>query len=286
MPIGKFLDPKTDIAFKRIFGSEKNKDILIDFLNDVLQKSGDSWIEDLEYLPTIQDPTIAILKTSVVDILCREKSGVKYIIEMQVTKTIGFEKRAQMYAARAYCNQLNKGDKYETLKEVIFLALADHIMFPNKEAYRSDHVILDRETLENDLKGFSFTFIELPKFKKTLAECISGMEKWFYFLIHADESNGQDVPLYNDPMIAKAYQELNAVYWTEAELNTYDESQMQIMNARAALDYAIREGREEGREEGLEEGRLEMAKIMLEAGVSVDLIVEKTGLSKEQLLQK
>lgn len=273
MPIGKFLDPKTDIAFKRIFGSPKNKDILIDFLNDVLQKSGDNWIEDLEYLPTIQDPAIALLKTSVVDILCCEKSGVRYIIEMQVTKTIGFEKRAQMYAARAYCNQLNKGGKYETLKEVIFLALADHIMFPDKKAYRSDHVILDKVTLENDLKGFSFTFIELPKFKKTLAECTSGMEKWFYFLIHAEESNAQDVPLYNDPMIAKAYEELNAVNWTEIELNTYDETQMQIMNTRAALDYAT------------QEGMLKMARLMLEAGVSIDLIVEKTGLSKQLLLQ-
>ncbi|MEK7654947.1 MAG: Rpn family recombination-promoting nuclease/putative transposase [Pseudomonadota bacterium] len=273
MAIGKFLDPKTDIAFKRIFGTEKNKDILIDFLNDVLQKSGDSWIVDLEYLPTIQDPTIALLKTSAVDILCREQSGVRYIIEMQVTKTIGFEKRAQLYAAKAYCNQLNKGGKYETLKEVVFLALADHMMFPKKSDYRSEHVLLDKVTLENDLTGFSFTFIELPKFKKTLEECTSGMEKWFYFLIHAEESNAQDVPLYEDPMIAKAYGELNAVNWTEAELNTYDETQMQIMNARAALDYATREG------------ELKVAKTLLEAGVSIDLILEKTGLPKELLLR-
>lgn len=271
MPIGKFLDPKTDIAFKRIFGTEKNKDILIDFLNDVLQKSGNSWIVDLEYLPTIQDPAIAIFKTSVVDILCRDKAGIKYIIEMQVTKTEGFERRAQLYAAKAYCSQIRKGGDYADLKEVIFLALTDHIMFPGKASYRSDHVLLDKDTLENDLKGFSFTFIELPKFNKTLEACISGMEKWFYFLIHAEESNDQDILLYNDPMIAKAYQELNELHWTEAELDIYDASQIQLMNARAALDCATKEGEVKA--------KTEMAKVLLAAGIDIDLIIKTTGIN-------
>ena len=94
---------------------------------------------------------------------------------MQVAPMQGFEKRAQYYAAKAYSRQLNRGQeedgKYHNLKEVIFIAISDYIIFKDKENYKSDHVILDKETYANDLKDFSFTFIELPKFKNCL--CIS-----------------------------------------------------------------------------------------------------------------
>ena len=85
----------------------------------------------------------------------------------QVAKTTGFEKRAQYYAAKAYSSQADVGDQYHDLKGVIFIAIADFILFPNKLAYKSDHVTFDKITFEHDLKDFSFTFIELPKFNKT-----------------------------------------------------------------------------------------------------------------------
>src|SRR5579864_7778476 len=82
--LSKFLDPKNDVAFKKIFGSEKNKDILIHFLNDILEFSGHQQIQSVEFLRTIQDPDIAAKKQSIVDVLCQDAEGVKYIIEMQV----------------------------------------------------------------------------------------------------------------------------------------------------------------------------------------------------------
>ena len=101
----------------------------------------------------------------------------------QVAPTKGFEKRAQYYAAKAYSRQLSSGQeedgKYQNLKEVIFIAIADCIIFKDKTEYKSDHVILDKNSHEHDLQDFSFTFIELPKFKKTnISELNTILEKW------------------------------------------------------------------------------------------------------------
>ena len=85
MAISKFLDPKNDIAFKRVFGSENHKDILIHFINDILELEGNNKIDSVEFLSPIQDPEIAYKKQSLIDVLCRDKNGVQIIVEMQVT---------------------------------------------------------------------------------------------------------------------------------------------------------------------------------------------------------
>jgi predicted transposase/invertase (TIGR01784 family) len=95
MTIVKYLDPKNDIAFKKIFGTEKNKDVLIHFLNDVLSNTKKHKIKSVTLLNTAQPPEIAIQKTSAVDVLCEDTKGVQYIVEMQVAPVGGFEKRAQ-----------------------------------------------------------------------------------------------------------------------------------------------------------------------------------------------
>ena len=179
--LSKFLDPKNDVAFKKIFGTEKNKDILIHFLNDMLTFKENEPIEDVTFLKTVQDPEIAAQKTSIVDILCKDNKGNQYIVEIQVAKEKGFEKRAQYYAAKAYSAQTRVDSAYADLKEIIFLAISNFVIFPNKENYKSDHIILDKDSFENDLKDFSFTFLELPKFKKNINELKTIIEKWMYF---------------------------------------------------------------------------------------------------------
>src|SRR4029077_5060315 len=179
--LGKFLDPKNDIAFKKIFGTEKNKDILIHFLNDVVTFKEHGYMVEGSFMKTTQDPETAAKKTSIVDILCKDQNGNIYIVEMQVAKEKGFEKRAQYYASKAYVSQANSGGEYHDLKEIIFLAISDFIMFPNKKEYKSDHVILDKESHENDLKDFSFTFIELPKFDRDINHLKNMTDKWSYF---------------------------------------------------------------------------------------------------------
>ena len=88
---GKYLNPQNDVAFKRIFGSEKNKDILISLLNEVLKNQLKDPIKEVKFLSPIQDPEVSASKQSIVDVLCRDKKGTQYIIEMQVAKTKGLK---------------------------------------------------------------------------------------------------------------------------------------------------------------------------------------------------
>lgn len=246
MAITKFLDPKNDIAFRRIFGSEKNKDILIHFINDVLELKGGDKVKEVTFLSTIQIPEIAAKKQSIVDVLCKDENGVQIIVEMQVSPQAGFEKRAQYYAAKAYSRQLEKGQKegarYIDLKAVIFIAISDNIIFPDKVFYKSDHVILDKDTYTHDLKDFSFTFIELPKFKITDINLLTNIiEKWCFFFKHADETSEADLRklIGSDQVIERAYEELNQFNWTETELLTYEQETKRIMDNRAADDYKL-----------------------------------------------
>jgi predicted transposase/invertase (TIGR01784 family) len=254
--LSKFLDPKNDFAFKKIFGAEKNKDILIHFLNDMVIFPGQSQIQDVTFLKTTQDPETAAQKTSLVDILCRDEEGNSYIVEMQVAKDKGFAKRAQYYASKVYTSQMQKKEEFHDLKEVIFLAIVDFVMFPNKKAYKSDHVILDRESYENDLKDFSFTFLELPKFNKEIEELSNITEKWAYFFKHASETSEDELKqlIGEDIVIERAYEELNRFKWDEMELLTYEQADMQERVYYGTLEQKFEEGFDKGKAQGIEEG--------------------------------
>jgi len=306
--LSKFLDPKNDVAFKKIFGSEKNKDILIHFLNDILGLIGSQKIRSVEFLSTIQDPDIAAKKQSIVDVLCQDIEGAKYIIEMQVTKTKGFEKRAQYYAAKAYAQQADQGERYHDLKEIIFIAIADCVLFPNKAGYKSDHVILDRESYDHDLKDFSFTFIELPKFtKKEPSELQTLVEKWCYFFKYADETKADDLEkiIGSDQIIKRAYEALDQFYWSENELALYERERKRIRDEAAVLAQKLDDAEEKGLQRGLQQGlqrglqqglqqgqeqgergkAVAIAKKMFEAGMDRDTIKKVTDLSDPDLLQ-
>ncbi|RDD34704.1 Transposase [Wolbachia endosymbiont of Cylisticus convexus] len=298
MALSKFLDPKNDISFKRIFGTEKNKDILIHFLNDILGFTGKSTIKDIEFLSTIQDPDIASKKQSIVDVLCRDENGLQVIVEMQVAKTKGFEKRAQYYAAKAYSRQADKGDQYHDLKEIIFIAIADCILFPDKYEYKSKHTIRDEDTNEHDLKDFYFIFIELPKFPKTKEDQLSSIvEKWVYFFRYADETSEEELEriIGSDLIIKRAYEELNRFNWSEKEFIAYEQEIKRIRDEQAVLaqklDDAKHEGRQEGRQEGIQighqkgkiEGKIEVAKNLLKAGISIDVVSQTTGLPVDEI---
>ena len=290
MALSKFLDPKNDIAFKRVFGSENHKDILIHFINDILELKDSEQIESVEFLSPIQDPEIAYKKQSIIDVLCRDKNGVQIIVEMQVAPTKGFEKRAQYYAAKAYSRQLNSGSgedgRYEHLKEVIFIAIADCIIFKDKAEYKSDHVILDKNSYEHDLQDFSFTFIELPKFKKDkISELETIIEKWCYFFKYAANTSEEDLKklIGSDLVINQAYEALNQFNWTEQELIAYEQELKRIRDNRAAEDYLIEKGIEKGKAEGKTEEKIKIAKNMLSKNYPISDISAMTGLSIDQI---
>lgn len=277
----KYLDPKNDVAFKKIFGTEKNKDILIHFLNDMITFKENSPIVSVTFLKTTQDPETAAKKTSIVDILCQDEKGNHYIVEMQVAKEKGFEKRAQYYASKAYISQVSNGGAYHDLKEVIFLAIADFIMFPQKSAYKSDHVILDNQSYENDLKGFSFTFLELPKFNKDIDHLSNMTEKWAYFFKYVDSASHKDMRKLtcNDEIMEKAHEELDRVSWNDAELLTYDQAEKYEGAYRASMEQKF----DEGRIEGKLEVRMNIARNLIQGKVDLSVIATATGLSIDQI---
>ena len=279
--LSKFLDPKNDYAFRKIFGTEKNKDILIHFLNDMLTLREGNPIEDVTFLKTVQDPEIAARKTSIVDILCKDTKGNLFIVEMQVAKTRGFEKRAQYYAAKAYISQMRVKEEYYNLKEVIFLAIADFVMFPEKSAYKSDHVILDKETNEQDLKDFSFTFVELPKFDTSIENLHTMTERWCYFFKHADETTEEQFTVLSDtdPALKHAYEELNRFSWSEEELLTYDQEMKREYDYLSSIDQKFMEGKLEGEQIGVKKVAIELLKL----GLDKEDISKTTGLSIDEI---
>ncbi len=182
MAFSKFLDPKNDLSFKKIFGSEKNKNILIHFLNDILDFSTSDQIIEIEFLSTIMDPKIASDKQSIVDVLCKDSIGNRFVIEMQLARDKGFEKRAQLYAAKAYSRQLDKSGNYIDLQKVFFIAISNCNLLPEEVDYISTHNIRDIKTNGHYLKDLQFVFIELPKFTKNRVEQLENTtERWCFF---------------------------------------------------------------------------------------------------------
>lgn len=285
MSITKFLNPKNDYAFKRIFGTKKNQDILIHFINDMLEFSGDGSIKSVVFLQTDQDPEIAAAKQSSVDVMCTDEIGRQYIVEMQVAKGQGFEKRAQYYASKAYSRQMMEKDRYINLKEIIFVAITNFVMFPDKVDYKSNHVILDKKTYSHDLKDFSFTFMELPKFNKSIDQLSGIVEKWAYFFKHAEETSDEELAqiIGSDSVIRRAFEELNRYSWTKEELNTYEQEEKRELDALAIREQLLADGRAEGKVEGRAAEKYELAKNFLKNGADIDLVINSTGLTRKEV---
>lgn len=287
--LNKYLDPKNDVAFRKIFGTEKNKDILIHFLNDMAMFKDKLCIADISFLKTVQDPEIAAKKTSVVDILCKDSKGRQYIVEMQVAREKGFAQRAQYYAAKAYINLADVGHKYHNLREVVFLAITKFKMFPHRKNFKSDHIILEKETHDHDLTHLAFSFLELPKFKKKIHELDSITDKWMYFFKNAKETSEADLVkiIGKDSIIERAFNELNRFTWTEEELLTYEQAEKYEKDYLASLEQKFDEGLEKGKAEERrkhEEEKRNIARKMLTKGIDVEDVSELTGLSVDVII--
>lgn len=259
----KFGDPKNDFVFKKLFGNEKNKDLLIDFINNVLP---DKHVKEIEYIPTNLEPDIRIKKQSILDVLCTDENNSKYIIEMQNAKEKGFEKRAVYYASKTYATQMDKGGKYADLKEVIFIAITDFVMFPDKKGYISTHNIRDTKTNEHDLKDFSFAFLELPKFDKH--DGIKGIDEWCDLFKNAKYRKSVDT---DSPIMQKAYKTLEMSNWSEQDLLDYQAYEKILLDNQAREDQVR------------DEKAIEIAKEMLKDEEPIEKIIKYTKLTADQI---
>lgn len=266
----KFVDPKTDIAFKKIFGNDAHKSILIDFLNEILEL--DSPIESVTINNAYQVPRLKGLKETTLDVKATDKLKREFIVEMQVEKESAFVKRAVYYSAKSYSQQLKKAQKYHLLKPVIFLGILNFTIFENDNVI-SRHLILNKKTQQHDLKDLEFNFIELPKFTKSESELETPAEKWIYFLQHADDLDR--VPDNTDiPALQEAYEVAAQHTWTKEELDIYEAQEFKL----AVNENVIQTAMMDGIAQGEHQKAIEIARGMLAKGLDLTMISELTGL--------
>jgi len=284
----RLLDPKNDFAFKKVFGTEKNKDILLRFLNDMLDYRNEPQITEVTLQQTILAPEANFQKKPIVDVLCKDAEGNEYIVEMQVNDEKDFGKRAEYYASRAFSNQLIKGGKYNQLKRVIFIAILDFKLFPDELPYKSEHLTTARQNHVNYLTGHTYVFLELEKFPKKkgdLSSLTTMIEKWAYFFKYAEETEFVEWERFiaTDQILAKAYSELDRAFWDATEMIAYEAFHKQEMDYEAQISAVLAKGEAKGRVEGEAEGEVrantQTACNLLAMGLSVQDISKATGLS-------
>ena len=281
----KFVDVTNDIAFRKIFGNENRKEVLISFLNAVLLLENDNQIVSVEILNPYQLPTIKGGKVTIVDIKAKDQNQKDYIVEMQVAPVEGFDKRVLYYASKSYSSQIERGDDYKNLNPTFFIGILNFEITQNTD-YISRHKVVDIATGENLIKDIEFNFIELPKFNKTETELESIIDQWVYFIKNAE--NLDMIPeKIKDKGLQNAYHDADKHSWTKQELESYDYAFMREQDERGRMEYAVNKANEKGMEKGKIEGKdernLEIAKSGILEGLSVELISKLTGLSFEEI---
>lgn len=265
----RFVDIKNDIAFRKIFGNENKKIILISFLNAIMKLKEKDVIVDVEILNPYQLPIIKNLKASIIDVKARDKKGKTYIIEMQVAEPDGLDKRLLYYASKEYAQQIESGEFYTKLKPVIFIGIFD-FKFTDGYKYLSHHAVCDIENGERVIKDMDFYFIELPKFNKPLSELSEVTDKWIYFIKEAE--NIEVIPEnIDDEGLKAAYQDANKHSWTKEELEAYDYAAMREQDERGKVELAEKRA------------KIEVARKMKSLGIDINLIVQSSGISADEI---
>jgi predicted transposase/invertase (TIGR01784 family) len=268
-----FINPKTDFAFKKIFGSPQSKDILISFLNAILYQSKPT-IEDLTILDPYQAPRIEGMKNSYLDIKAELTGNRSVIIEMQVLNVLGFEKRVLYNAAKAFSIQLEVGQDYTLLNPVIALTITDFEMFEYSNKVISRYRLKEKDDLTEYSDDIELVFVELPKFKKTLDELEDLSDKWLYFLKSANQLRVVPSSLDNVSAIHKAFEVARQSGLSREELEILEKREMFLHDSRNA----IRKAAQDGEVRGKRSAKIEIARSLLNV-LPVETISQTTGLS-------
>lgn len=270
----KYLDPKADLTFKKIFGN--HPDLLISLLNALLPLKEDQEIESIEYLPAEMIPVDPIHKDTIVDVRCKDILGRQFVVEMQMAWTDAFKQRVLFNASKAYVSQAEIGTKYEDLQPVYSLNLVNEIFEKNvDECIHNYHIVHDKYT-DKVIEGLCFTFIELPKFTPhTITEKRMTI-LWLRFLTEInDKTKEVPVELLENPEINKALEEVKISAFTDAELRAYDKFWDVISSERTLLAGSY--------DDGKAAKAIEIAKNLLSLHVPIETIIVATGLSKEEI---
>ena len=269
----KYLDPKADLTFKKIFGNHPAR--LISLLNALLPLSDEEQIQEIKYLPTELVPQLEGGKNTIVDVLCTDARGRKFCVEMQMEWSDAFQQRVLFNASKLYVSQAKKGGKYSEL-----LNLINDIFAHDTPDFIHNYRIVHDKDSNKVIEGLHFTFIELPKFTPHSIADKRMMVLWLRFLTEIN-SNTKEVPadLLNDPEIGKAVEELEISGFTDAELWAYDKFWDSVSVERTLIDDSY----QKGKVEGMSQQSLEIARKMLAKGMDGATVMDITGLSAEQI---
>ena len=281
--MGRFINPFTDWGFKHIFGREVSKDILIEFLNDLLQ--GERVIKDLRFLNNEGQPEQKELRKVIYDIYCETDTGEYIIVEMQNKGQTCFKDRALYYMAKSVVKQEIKGNEWNfNLTAVYGVYFVNFILDKNEpgEHFCKDISLVDKYTGKVFNNKFRQIYIELPRFMKSEADCDNFLEYWIYNLVNMDklkEISFKDRKAIFDKLERIASQ----ANLSKEERARLDEDWKNYNDFFNTMDYAREEGRTEGRAEGESNAKQAMARNLKSMGMDNAFIVQATGLSIEEI---
>jgi predicted transposase/invertase (TIGR01784 family) len=283
------IDPRVDLAFKKIFGVEENKDLLISLVNAVVGK--ENQVKDVTLLNPYNPKNFRQDKLSILDIKAEGEGGKRYNIEIQISDEADYDKRALYYWAKLYTEQLKVAEDYSTLSKAIGIHILNFTSILNVDKYHNVFHITEKETGFAYFKDLELHTIELKKFSKKdhedladiIAKAKNSLDMWAAFLTRHDLLNKEDLPPpLNDPALKKAIHVLDIMNFGEEEREAY-EAHLKWLRIKAnTLKKYEAKIREEERLKNLEEKR-EMVKIMISEGSSLEFIQKLTRLDMKTI---
>ena len=287
----KYLDPKADLTFKKVFGEHPN--LVISLLNAMLPLDEGQEVEQVEYLPAELVPENPVRKNSIVDVRCRDNRGRQFLVEMQMIWSPEFKQRVLFNASKAYVRQLDSSESYSLLQPVYSLNLVNEICEPDVPDYYHNYGLVHELYSNKTIEGLHLVFVELPKYRPHTFTEKRMRALWLRFLTEIDERT-RIAPdeLLADPAVSRALQVVEESAFDEAQMRQYDKfwdtvrvERTHIASAeRRGHDRGLTEGKAEGRAEGRAERSLEIAKNLKRLG-NMDLasIAQATGLTVEEI---
>ena len=274
----ELLKPTNDYVFKRIFGQKKNSDILKDLLQAILP----NWnIKNVEPRQEVQLETDFITdKVCRLDILATLDDGTKVDVEIQMRNYNDIEARSLFYITREYHQSLENGQDYIEIPKSIGIWISNFNVFNDEGPFHE--IVRLRRDYENQIftDKIEMHYLQLPKFKQKCKRISNKLEEWLTFISF---ENMEELRMIENEKVKKAEEELEYLSGDEAERRIAYLRETAEIDRKFAMTAARDQGREEGRSEGRAKGMADVAKKMLEKNMDISLIIEVTGLTKEEI---
>ena len=285
----KYINPFTDYGFKRLFGEEPNKNLLLDFLNELL-KEEQGKITELKYLKNENLATTELNRKAIFDLYCTNEKGEKFIVELQKTKQKFFKDRTIYYSTFPIREQAVVGSDWNfELKKVYTIAILDFVFDEDKNEpnkFRYDVKLTEQETKEVFYDKLTFIYLEMPKFNKKIEELETRFEKWLFVLKNLHKLDRVPEKL-KESIFLQLFETAEISKFNQQEYQEYENSLKYYRDLKNSLDTAKEEGIIEGMKKGIEKGiekeKIEIAKNMISKGIEISLISEITGLTEKEI---